>query len=66
MGCVINGDRVGDLLNESLSDKNDGSVKFTYHVIPDSGWFLPGPSYRDYPCDNNFFCNIEKRVKVGV
>ena len=60
MGTQNNGDRVGQLLSEKIHD-----AQYDYRMIPDSGWFRTGPSYKDYPCTTTLECNIEKRTKLG-
>lgn len=60
MGTQLNGDRVGDLLNELLPDAN-----FDYRMVADSAWFNPGPSLKNYDCTKTWACNIEFRTKLG-
>ena len=56
VGTQINGDRIGERLAELIPEG-----KFDYRLLPDSGWFLPGPSLRHYPCSEHY-CNIEYSI----
>ncbi len=53
MGVQNNGDRVGDLLYSLI-----GQGKFEYRMLPDSGWFLTGPSFHELPCVDTTLCNL--------
>lgn len=60
MGAQNNGDRVGNLLKQEIPDGG-----YDYRMVPDSGWFLTGDSFHDYPCNKTSECNLVKRTKLG-